>query len=120
MNYSRGSCPICGRSITIKDARWSRHLPHEGARDFCDMSLARTPVKGDSAIDYYYRATQIADLATQVRDCDPAVVWNVLTTIPADELQRLMMLTLAGIDIDRPIHEIWSWVLELPASKVAS
>jgi hypothetical protein len=65
------------------------------------------------------RATLVCDLAAQLRDVDPAVVWDYLTGLPADELQRMTMVALAGIDVDSPISEVFGWVQQLPAARSA-
>ena len=56
----------------------------------------------------------------QVQDSDPQIVWDYLTALPADELQRLLMFALAGVPVDRHIDDIFGWVLELPAARLAS
>lgn len=123
------SCPYCGRATGGKDGRWTAHLlpgvEHSytevasiGDR-YCPMSEQYRAVDGTGFDDHRRRANQVCDLATQVRDADPSVVWSVLTTIPAAELQRLLMVALAGIDVEgRTVDDVYEWVRELPPTSV--
>lgn len=113
------ACPRCGRMISHHGGRWTRHGMTVDGSDWCPMSKQTLPIAGHKPIDYYHRASLVADLASQLQDSDPAVVWDYLTTIPGGELQRLLMIALAGIDVDRPLNDIWSWVLELPVARAS-
>lgn len=123
-------CPYCGRKAVIKDGKtwiahvlpWiedvkqSGHIATVGDR-YCPMSDQHRVVTGHDSMAHRKRAHQVADLAEQVRDRDPHVVWSVLTTIPADELQRLLMVALAAIDTeDKTLDEVFPWVVELPSA----
>jgi hypothetical protein len=83
------------------------------------MSNQRTPITGLTHADHERRAHTVLDLAQQVQDEDPAVVWTVLTATPADELQRLLMFALAAIPMDRSIDDIYAWVRELPVARAS-
>ena len=62
-------------------------------------------------------AQVIADLANQVQDEDPAIVWEVLTSMPADELQRLLVFALAAIPTDQTVDQMFAWVRQLPVAR---
>lgn len=115
-----GVCPGCGRSVRVEDGRYRNHSVVEKSRTECFMSRQRPPVKGTRPDDYEQRAETVAYLAHQVQDEDPAVVWNVLTATPADELQRLLVLALAAIDTAQTVDEMFAWVSELPAARLRS
>lgn len=88
--------------------------------EHCPMSKQTVPITGTAPIDYYRRASLVCDLATQVQDGDPAIVWDYLTALSAEEVQRLLVIALAGINIDVPIDRVYGWVYELPAARCAS
>lgn len=67
--------------------------------------------------DHEKRAKVIADLANQVQDEDPAIVWEVLTSMPADELQRLLVFALAAIPTDQTVDQMFAWVRQLPVAR---
>lgn len=114
------TCPRCGRAISVSGGRFMLHDIAPTAREeHCPMSKQTVPITGVSPIDYYRRASLVADLATQVQDGDPAIVWDYLTALPAEEMQRLLVIALAGIDGDKTINEIWSWVLHLPVARAS-
>jgi hypothetical protein len=77
-------------------------------------------INGGEAIHYRRRADLVCELATQLRDTDPNGVWDYLTATPASELQRLLMIALAGIDVDKPVTDVFGWVLDLPTARLAS
>ncbi|WP_268950232.1 hypothetical protein [Mycolicibacterium pulveris] len=37
--------------------------------------------------------------------------------MPANELQRLMMVALAAIPVDRRVEDMFAWVCDLPVAK---
>ena len=114
------TCPRCGRTISASGGRFMLHDITPGLREeHCPMSKQTVPITGTTPIDYYRRASLVSDLAIQVQDGDPAIVWDYLTALSADELQRLAMIAFAGIDGDKTINEIWSWVLKLPVARAS-
>ena len=70
-------------------------------------------------VDYRRRADVVLDLAHQMQDSDTAVVWDYLTAMPGDELQRLLVIALAAIDIDQPVDRIFGWVYDLPVARAS-
>jgi hypothetical protein len=83
------------------------------------MSKRRIPIKGTHDDDYRARANLIARLAAEIQDQDPHEVWDYLTVMPADELQRLLQIALAAIPVDKTVSQIFAWVDNLPVSKEA-
>ncbi len=84
--------------------------------------MSKQPVipTGTTDRDYERRANIITDLACQIRDYDTAIVWDYLTATPAVELQRMLMVALAAVPVDKTLRETFGWVCELPIAKVAS
>jgi hypothetical protein len=113
-------CPGCGRRIGVRHGKFCQHLDPGSGGEYCRLSGQRVPVTGHSDRDYETRAWTVLDLAQQVADRDPQLVWTYLTATPADELQRLLMIALAAVPVDRPIAEVFRWVYELPAARKAS
>lgn len=110
-------CPRCDRTITTDGGRYKHHSLVEHSGETCPMTDQHTPITGTAPTDYLSRAYLVADLAEQVQDRDPAVVWDVLTATPAAELQRLLVIALAAVPIGQPVSETWGWVCDLPAAK---
>lgn len=112
-------CPHCDRTVRTIANRY--YLHNTGEYDqVCPMSEQRVPITGDTPMDYVARAKLVANLASQVQDFDPAIVWSYLTALPGSELQRLMMVALAAIPLDKTVDEMFSWVTALPAARVVS
>lgn len=113
-------CPRCHRTVSTNGGRYSSHknLNSDDA-NVCELSLMHVPYRADqqSAMDYVGRAHIVANLAATVQDADPAVVWDYITALPPEELQRLMMLALAALPIEQTVAEMWDWVCDLPAAK---
>lgn len=111
-------CPRCDRTIATDCGRYKQHslVPAGGVP--CPFSGQHIPITGHTPTDYLSRGYLVADLAEQVQDMDCAVVWELLTATPADELQRLLMLALAAVPTDKPLAELYAWVVDLPASKL--
>jgi hypothetical protein len=107
-------CPLCDRTMSTYDGRFCRHRHGE---DYCRMSNQHVAITGVTPTDYLSRAHLVADLAFQVQDSDPAIVWDYLTALPGAELQRLTMIALAGIPVDKTVPQIFSWVSELPIAR---
>lgn len=112
-------CPRCDRSVSSHCGRYSLHSITPDGDDHCPMSKQLIPLTGTRPLDYYRRATLVADLAAQVQDSDPAIVWDYLTATPATEIQRLMVIALAAINIDQPIDKLYGWVYDLPVARVS-
>lgn len=113
-------CPRCDRTIVTDGGRYKQHSLEPGSGVACPFSEQHTPIIGHSASNYLSRGYLVADLAEQVQDRDINIVWEILTATPADELQRLLMLALAAVPVDRPLAEIYRWVTDLPAAKAVN
>lgn len=114
-------CTYCGRMVRTDGSRYKRHTTTRRGEEICRMEQQHAPVTGLNASSMVARAHMVADLAQQVQDRDPSIVWDVLTGLPADELQRLTMIALAGIPVeDNKIADIWGWVCDLPEAKAAT
>ena len=113
-------CPYCGRDLIVNAARFKTHNIEGVAKNgtLCPMSQQRIPIEGVSNQDHADRADILTDLACQVQDMDPRVVWDYLTCLPAVELQRLLMFALAAIDIEKSTDELWGWVKALPKARL--
>ena len=81
------------------------------------MSHKLVPASGLRPEAFETRAAIVADLAWQVHDGDPILAWDNLTAMPADELQRLLVVALAGIPTDLKVDQIWAWVRALPVAQ---
>lgn len=123
MSHTRGraDCPRCNRNVITKDGRYQQHTTEpKDATTPCRMSGQYAPTTGHTDNEYADRARLVADLAAQVQDSDPALVWEYLTCVDAAELQRLLVVALAGIDCNKRVHDIWGWVTELPVAKAVA
>jgi hypothetical protein len=123
VSHQRGiaRCPHCDRTVTTDCGRFNRHSLTPHSEVLCPLSDQKTPIAGDTPTDYVSRAYLIADLADQVQDRDPQIVWAYLSALPVDEVRRLLQLALAAIPIEgRKVQDIWAWVDALPAARVAS
>lgn len=109
-------CPRCMRHVSTDYDRYAVHSPTPGSDTYCPMSKQRTPITGMTDRDMMARANLLCSLACQVRDEDPRIVWDYLTTMPAVELQRMLQLALAAIPVDRKLHDVFDWVAELPVA----
>lgn len=110
-------CPRCDRTVSTDQRRYTKHSTVRDGDNTCRMSGQRIPISGFTEGDFEARAYLVADLASQLQDLDPALVWEYLTALPADELQRLMMVALAGIHVEGKIRDIFRWVCDLPTAK---
>lgn len=120
MSSTRGiaPCPRCARAVATSADRYVLHSTAPGADGrCCPLSLQHIAIDGHTPTAYVSRAHLVADLAEQVQDADPAIVWEYLTALPAAELQRLLMISLAAVPVDKTVEDIWGWVTELPAAK---
>jgi hypothetical protein len=115
------ACPACGRTISGDRGYYSRHGITPGSSDLCVMSGRRNPICGNSDDDYRARAALVCDLAEELQDRDPAALWDYLTVMPAAEIQRLLVIALAAVDIEgRTVDDIFGWVTRLPVAQVAA
>lgn len=109
-------CPHCDRRVRTLANQY--YLHNIGEYDnVCPMSNQRIPITGTTPTDYVSRARLVTNLAAQVQDADPGVVWHYLTALPAAELQRLTMVALAAIPVDQTVEEMFAWVSALPAAR---
>lgn len=123
MSHENGiaRCPHCRRMVRTNDNRYGLHSrTTDGSNDRCPISHQRTPVSGVGATEYVSRAHLVAQLAVQIHDEDPGVVWDYITAIPESELCRMLMVALAGVPVDLSVADIFSWVSELPAGRVSA
>ena len=120
MRYERITCPRCSREVCIREHRYAVHSITRSSGIRCRMSDQLVPATGFTPEDFETRAAIVADLAWQVQDGDPMLTWDYLTAMPADEMQRVLMVALAGIPTDRKLSEIFDWVVQLPAAKATA
>lgn len=113
------TCPHCHRTVRTCNRRYMMH--NVGTYEqVCPMSLQHEPIEGESPMAYVSRAHLVADLACQVQDADPAIVWAYLGALEPNELRRMTMLALATTPVDQTVSEMFRWVTELPAAKGVS
>lgn len=55
-------------------------------------------------------ADAVLDMAVQIRDQDPALVWSALDKLGHQELIEVAMIALAAVPIDSPKSRIWEWL----------
>ena len=111
-------CPNCLRDVGIKAGRYRYHQMDTALRFRCPMSDMLLPPEGDSPAAFEKRAKLVADLACHLQDQDPGAVWHYLTALTGGELQRLLMVALAAVPVDRTETELWGWVELLPAAQL--
>lgn len=107
-------CPFCGKTVRAKSNTFDHHS--SSGRVTCPLSYQGVPRTGFTEADWEDRAKIVANLAWQLRECDPVLTWTYLTSLPADELQRLLMVALAGIPVDLRLSDIFRWVTQLPVA----
>lgn len=116
------TCHHCKRPTATTNGR--RYLPHRmiaNTGDNCPMEYQIAPIRGRDAEAHEQRIDLVLDLAHQIQDADPTLVWTYLASVPADELKLLMMAALCGLDIgSKSRHELFGWLGELPAARCAS
>jgi len=108
------TCAYCGKTLTVGN---SRFIEHAGPNGQCPLSFQKPHPEGLTDPDYRMRMKFVADLAFQVQDADPMVAWHYLTALPADEVQRLLMVALAGIPIDKTVNQIFDDINILPVAR---
>lgn len=112
------TCPHCHRTVRTDGGRYMLH--NVGTYEqVCPLSGQHQPIEGDSPTAYVSRAHLVADLACQVQDADPAIVWAYLGALDFDELRRMTMLALATTPVDQTVREMFAWVSNLPQARLA-
>lgn len=111
------TCPYCGVTVAVDCLRFVNHSTG-GWGNLCPLSKQRVPASGLSEDDDESRAEILSDLAWQVQDADPALVWAYLTCLSGQELQRLLMFSLAALPVDKTVHQMWGWVKQLPVAQM--
>ena len=111
MSAYRGLCPYCGRTVNVDAAhRFYRHSVAVRGFELCPLSGLPIPVQGLSHLELKRRAHLVGSLAVQLRDEDPTLLWTYLTCLDATEVQRLLMIALAAIPVDKcSISELFDW-----------
>ena len=118
---NRIPCPRCGTHAAIdKGAYYGLHTANRGDDHYCPMSKQRIPITGTAEKDWESRAYLVGNLAGQLRDSDPHVVWDYLTGLSALELQHMLMVALTAVDPDQTIREMYQWVWDLPVAKLVA
>lgn len=119
MNVGVERCPSCHRVVSTCHNLFGKHSRTVDGADVCFMSKRRTPIRGNSDDAMRARAHLVCDLASQLRDLDPVEVWDYLATMPTLELRRLLVVALAGIEVeDRTVVDVFRWVTELPVARL--
>lgn len=114
-------CLRCRRDIGTVNRRYTLHTTDYRQHGvYCRMSNMPVPVTGLQDQDFEDRVWLVSDLACQLQDQDPKLVWDFLTCLPAAELQRLLMVLLAALPVDKTAKELWGWVMSLPVALEAS
>lgn len=113
-------CLYCNRMVATHGNRWGKHSVTPGAFDRCPLSFRPIPYPGDSHREFRGRALLVGELAAQLRDEDPWMLQVYLTSLPAEELQRLLVVALAAVDVDKPISELFDWVTDLTSESDAA
>ena len=116
-------CPRCNRAdAPTKQGRYRLHTMERRRADtgYCPMSELPVPVAGNSEMAFDRRADVVAELAFRLQEADPSTVWDYLTAVKDDELQRLLLVALAAIDVDKTVGELWGWVSDLPAARCSA
>lgn len=113
-------CPYCGRLVDFLGSKFRLHnvTPDAYRSETCPLSNQRGPITGLSFEAHEERAKLLADLAAQVQDADPSVVWQYLTCLDGAELQRLLMFALAALPIDQTVTDMWGWCAQLPVARL--
>lgn len=108
MNGEHATCPGCGRPVDAANGRYETHYKGVGSR-YCFMSGMPQPVTGRGYAEMNARAQIVACLALEVQESDPHQVWLYLTAMPAEFVQELLQVALAGLDVDgKRVSEVWA------------
>ena len=86
-----------------------------------DSGIPRLPAPRDITPERSREVEKLADialgLACRLRDEDATHVRVALSMLSEAAKDELLIIALAGIDIDRPVTDIYGWVLALPAAQ---
>lgn len=74
-------------------------------------------VSDDRAADLEGGVELVLQLATILRDEDPALVWGSLIRLDRRKLQELAVIALAAIPVDQTRQQLYAWVSGLPAAQ---
>ena len=119
------TCHHCGRTLHAQDWRYQRHSTTAKSPHPCPVSYQRVPRGGESDADWRHRARIVADLAWQMRDCDPMLVRAYLDGLlrsQPEELLRLFLVALTGVrvdpdaSVDANLDQAFGWVAGLPGA----
>lgn len=77
-------------------------------------------VPADRAAELEKLAEIVTSLAFRLRTEDPRVVQHALSLLSSNVKDDLLIIALAGINVDAELTEIYSWLLDLPAAKEES
>lgn len=116
---ARTVCPYCGRHITAKGGRYTRHGLTYDSDQYCPLSEQPAPTQGFTPDDHRRRAGIVCQLAAQLRDQDPTLIHSYLAVQPRPELERLLTVALAAIPTDKTLLDIFDWVTQLPEARHA-
>jgi hypothetical protein len=117
-NTNSVECPGCGRIIATKNGRLARHADDTLLRE-CTMSQKTTPAI-DRAAQLVKTARTVLNLAEQIRDDDPSLVWKYLSSLGRDRLQTLAAVALTAVPPGNSLETAYRWVMDLPAARLAS
>lgn len=110
------ACPWCGRTVSVRCRRYTDHWDAPDSGEYCPLSGQPQPATGLTADDYIHRVRTITHLATQLRDRDPSLTYDYILSLSSAERGRLLMVALAGVNIDARISDMYGWVTDLPAA----
>lgn len=113
------TCVGCGRGVRTIHGCYNRHHSVKGGGTYCFMSEQHAPITGHTDQAMISKAQLVAKLAMRIQDEDPHQVWRYLTAMPGELVQEMLMIALAGLDIEgRTVGEIWDWVRQLPDARI--
>lgn len=108
-------CPYCLRDVSGNSNRYTNHWLSD-REQYCPLSSQPIPPVGMGESEHRRRASIACQLAAQLRDQDPAITHAYLAVQERTELERLTVAALAAIPIDRPMSDIYEWVIGLPVA----
>lgn len=121
MKTTAVTCPVCRRELQPRHGKFyppHRVAAYSGAR--CPLSNLRHIPESLSDNDFVTRAQVVLDMAWQIQDGDPAIVQTWLASLSAEEVRRLMVIALAGLQTGSTVDDTFAWVTELPAALVVA
>lgn len=116
-NLNAVECPGCGRMRDTNNGHFVRHADVSIMRE-CPWS--QKPIPRNRSHELARAARTVLNLADQIRDDDPALVWRYLQNLEPAKLRELAMVAIAAVDPGQAIDEAFGWVMELPAARRAS